>query len=198
MTSRNIIILIGILVVVIGLLADRYYLAPQESGEAIPAIVPPSLQPVAPVVSPTSPAQATSADPFASKTKTYRNEEWGFEFEYPNDWTFHENTFYSPFSRFNLVGASPEENNLPDPLAPSFLLNIVTPDFASRAFYDLRNVAVEISIGSLTGFEYAYEYEGLPKIAIVLPFGEYKIILGTYKIHEKIFNQILASFKFLK
>ncbi|MFQ6118996.1 MAG: PsbP-related protein [Methanosarcinales archaeon] len=133
-----------------------------------------------------------------STLKTYRNEEFGFEFQYPEGWSFHENTFYSPFSKFNLVGASPEESGRPDPLAPSLLINIVTPDFVDRAFYDLENIASEINVRGVIGSKYEYEYEGSFKIAIILPFGQYKIILGAYKVYEDIFNQILTSFKFLK
>lgn len=130
--------------------------------------------------------------------KTYRNEEWGFEFKYPEDWSFHPNTFYSPFSKFNLVGASPEENGHPDPLAPSLLINVVTPDFADRAFYDLRNTGSETNVGGVIGLKYEYGYEGLSKIAIILSFGQYKMILGAQKQYEAVFNQILATFKFLK
>lgn len=62
---------------------------------------------------------------------------------------------------------SSEENGLPDPLAPSLLVNIVTLDFADRAFYDLKNTALETNMGGIMGLKYEYEYEGLPKIAIV-------------------------------
>ncbi|MBI5401684.1 hypothetical protein HZB05_02550 [Candidatus Wolfebacteria bacterium] len=48
------------------------------------------------------------------------------------------------------------------------------------------------------GSKYEYEYEGLPKIAIILPFGQYKMILGAYKDYEDVFNQVISSFKFLK
>lgn len=142
--------------------------------------------------------QISPSIPVNASLRVYRNEKFGFEFQYPNGWTFHENTFYSPFSKFNLVGASPEENSHPDPLAPSLLINIVMPDFADRAFYDLKNVASETNVGGIMGSKYEYEYERSPKIAIILPFGQYKMILGAYKIYENIFNQILATFKFLE
>jgi len=128
--------------------------------------------------------------------KTYKNTEFGFEFQYPKGWTFHENTFGSPFSKFNLVGASPEENGLPDPIDSPLLINIVTPDFANKAFYDLKGS--NITIAGISGKKYEYEYEGVSEIGIDLPFGEYHMLLGAKKGYEDIFNQILASFKFLK
>ena len=132
--------------------------------------------------------------------KTYHNEEYGFEFQYPENWTFHANTFYSPFSRFNLVGASPEENGRPNPIVSPLLINIVTPDFAERAAVNRKNLgAIETDIvaGEINGKKYEYT-ENIVKISIDLPFGEYKMILGADKKHEDVFNQIIASFKFLK
>src|SRR3989344_566707 len=133
------------------------------------------------------------------ETKTYRSEEWGFEFQYPGDWSFEVNGFYSPFSKFNLQGNSAAKNY--NPLIPSFLINIVTPDFADHQFSDLRNVVSEINIGGVAGLKYEYEMQyGSYKvfnITIILPLNQYRIILRMHKEHESIFNQIIASFKFL-
>ncbi len=63
----------------------------------------------------TTPVGAENPTTTGQNLKTYRNEEWGFEFEHPDGWSFHENTFYSPASKLNVIGASPEENNKPIP-----------------------------------------------------------------------------------
>ena len=129
--------------------------------------------------------------------KTYRNEEFGFEFEYPDNWLFYENTSYSPFSKFNLIGSSPELDGYANPIIPSLLVNIVTPDFVERQFFNLENIASKIIVQEVEGLKYEYK-EKLSHIAIILPLGEYKMILGTHKGYEDIFNQVLDSFKFLK
>jgi hypothetical protein len=80
-----------------------------------------------------------------SSLKTYRNEEYGFEFQYPESWSFFSNTFYGPFSKLNLVGASPEENGRPNPLSSSILINIVTSDFAYNAAKSVINLNLKSS-----------------------------------------------------
>lgn len=144
------------------------------------------------VISPSQSDSATTTSGF----NLYRNEEWGFEFEYPEDWKIMENPYGSPFSRFNLIVVPTEGKYLPDPV----LVNIVTPDFADRAAVSRKNLgAIEsyVIIGSTGGIKYQYT-EQLPTISIDIPFGEYRIILGAKKQYEDVFNQILSSFKFIE
>jgi len=153
--------------------------------------------PIAPAASSASPTQTDSA----GNVKTYTNTEFGFEFQYPENWTFHKNTFGGPFSKFNLVGASPKEKGHPDPISPSLLVNIVAPDFADRTSISLKNLNASTSaviVAGVKGTKYEYEFENTPQIGIDLPSGEYRLLLGANKKYENIFNQILASFKFLK
>ncbi len=134
-------------------------------------------------------------------SKTYHNIEFNFEFKYPKNWLFYENTFYGPFSKFNLIGSSPEENGYPNPISPPFLLNIVTPDFASRSvskFKELNTRTSIINIANTKAVKYEYEFENATQISIDFQFGKYWMILGTEKKYEDTFNRILASFKFLK
>ncbi len=128
--------------------------------------------------------------------KDYRNAEFGFEFQYPGNWPLYENTFGSPFSKFNLIGGSAEDDGYPDSDSPSFLINVVTPDFADRA--SSGPTKSNITIGGIIGKRYEFQYEGSKEIGVDLPFGQYHMLLGTTKKYESVFNQILASFKFLK
>lgn len=137
-----------------------------------------------------------------SSLKTYRNEQYGFEFQYPEDWSFYPNTFSSPFSKFNLIGASLEENSIPDPITPSIVINIVTPDFADRTSMSFKKLNASTSIIIVAGVKvtkYEYEFENLPRIAVVsLPLDKYRMLLGASKKYEDVFNQMILTFKFTK
>ena len=130
----------------------------------------------------------------------YRNEEHGFEFEYPEGWTFHENTFRSPFSKFNLVGASPKEDGNPNPILPSVLINIVTKEFAINAASDRERLGATVTNISVAGIEsLKYEYvEHTDKISVDVPLPGSTFILGSTKQYEEVLNQIIDSFKFIK
>jgi heme/copper-type cytochrome/quinol oxidase subunit 2 len=145
----------------------------------------------------TESSQATTTP----ETKTYRNEEWGFEFEYPEGWTFHENTFYSPASKFNLVGASPEENNVPNPIIPPLLVNIVTPTFADNAIVNIKKLGAtetNIIIDGINGIKYEYKVGAQEEILVDLLLEKYRLELSAIRGYEDVFSQILVSFKFLK
>ena len=153
-------------------------------------------QPLPPV---TSDIPSTSSIPAASTvgTKTYRNEEWGFEFKYSNDLILKENTFRSYYSKFNLELFKPigEKRDI------SFLVNIVLPEFAESSFSGLQKTTSEVTVAGVQGIKYEYEYQGFPHTTVILPFGELRMILATgegSKQYLDEFNQILASFKFLK
>lgn len=164
-----------------------------------PGGISPVQNPVSPlavlITSSTPPTQASST----TGLKTYRNTDFGFEFQYPDKWSFEVGSFYSPFSKFNLQGDSSAKDY--NPLLPVFLLNVVMPDFADSVIMGWRqsgSIESEIVVGDVHGkkFEYTKPHPG---VSIILPFGKYGIILATKnKDHEDIFNQILATFKFLK
>jgi hypothetical protein len=147
---------------------------------------------VVPITSSTTSLQASST----AEVKTYHNEEFGFEFQYPKSWKFEENSFGSPFSKFNLEGDSSAKDYNPDMAA--LLINVVTPDFTEGQYANLKSVAQKISVGGVAGEKYEYIFESIPQVDIILPLGQYKIILGTAGRHIDIFNQIVATFKFLK
>jgi len=146
---------------------------------------------VNPAASSTSSTQATST----AGTKTYRNTEWGFEFRYPQDFVLRENTFGNYYSQFNLDVVVKEGQYF----APFFLVNVVLPEFAERSFRGVEKTTSAITIDRVSGIKYQYEFEGQQETAIVLPLGKNKIILALEnQQYEDVFNQILASFKFLK
>ncbi|OGM96571.1 hypothetical protein A2333_02540 [Candidatus Wolfebacteria bacterium RIFOXYB2_FULL_49_7] len=128
------------------------------------------------------------------KTKTYRNAEWGFEFQYPENWVVKEKTFGSYYSKFNLEIVPPGKIELFDPI----VVNIVSPEFTNHTFLGLNTTNTVSEVDGVSGIKYEYEFEGLPEVDIVLPLKENKMIIGTKKKFEYVFNQIVSTFKFLK
>lgn len=130
------------------------------------------------------------------ESQTYINTEFGFEFQYPQDWVVRENTFVSYYSKFNLEIFT----RIGESLDSTFLVNIVLPEFTERSFQGLEKTTSEIIIAGVQGIKYEYEYHGFPHTVVILPFGELRMILATgdgSKQYLDEFNQTLTSFKFL-
>ena len=180
-----------IIVIVLGIGISVIYWIFNKSSSQEPSL---NITPITTTTSSTTPNQATSTQ----KTQTYRNTEFGFEFHYPEDWIIRTNISYNPFSKFDLTGAPSKKSSFIYSPMPPFIINIVTPDFVERQFFDLKNITSKTIIEGVEGLKYEYEEQNLSHITIILPLGQYKIILGTTKEYEDVFNQILASFKFLK
>jgi len=132
------------------------------------------------------------------ETKIYRNTEFGFEFEYPKNWPLRTDVFYSRYSPFNLAGGPQGKEFLFYGPLPPFFVSVVTPEFVDHAYYIPPNSAVETKVGGVAGLEYKYKTEWVSSTTIVLPLGEYRIMLGAIKEYENDFNKILTSFHFLK
>lgn len=138
-----------------------------------------------------------STSTLPSTLKIYRNTEYEFEFEYPQNLILKENAFYSYYSKFNLD----IKVMIGEKFDPVFLVNIVLPEFADRSFRGLNKITSAVTVAGVNGIKYEFEYEGFPHTTVILPFGELKMILATgegSKQYLDEFNQILASFKFLK
>jgi hypothetical protein len=128
--------------------------------------------------------------------KLYRNEEWGFEFQYPEDWEFEENYTRSYYSKFNLRVIPINEKHTKIPV----VINIVLSEFAERSFRGIEKNTSKVIVDEIAGTKYEYEFGGGKEIAIILPFGDLRMIIGTddSDLYLDTFNQILASFKLLK
>ncbi|MFH1956600.1 MAG: hypothetical protein ABIJ28_03075 [Patescibacteria group bacterium] len=144
---------------------------------------------VTPATSSTPSVPATST----TGTKTYRNEEWGFEFQYPADWAIEENYFKNYYSKFNLRIIPTNERHSKVPIG----INIVLPEFIDHSFGNIEKTISEIIVDGITGTKYEYEFGGRQETAIILPFEEYRLILWTDdESYVEIFNQVVSSFNF--
>lgn len=144
----------------------------------------------APSISSTTVTKMSAVD----NVKIYTNTEYGFKFQYPENWKIIENPYSGPFSKFNLIIVPTKEKYLSDPI----LINVVTIDFANNAAASRKNLGAIISniiVGGVDGKKYEYTEE-FPTISIDIPFKEYRIIIGAKKKYETIFNQIISTFKF--
>lgn len=144
----------------------------------------------------TSAGSSTSTPQVSStnNTKTYTNTEFGFEFQYPVNWSLQENVFYSPYSKFNLM-SWPTEEKL-NSFDPPLLINVVTPDFVESGFHSLTSS--DFTVAGVLGKEYEYTHDGLSEIDIVLPLKDNIVILGANSQYKTSFNQIISTLKFLK
>ena len=126
--------------------------------------------------------------------KFYRNDEFGFEFWYPEGWRVEENTFGSPFSKFNMAVQPPTVRDMFEP----FSINIVTPDFVERGFSDMRDMAKPINIDGIQGLEYEFVTDGVVhQTAVIIPLGEYRMILATQEKYQEVFDRISLTIKFI-
>jgi len=145
----------------------------------------------------TTPSQNTPSD-----TKTYRNDEFGFEFQYPKEWVIRrEDKSVNYYSKLLLWISTPVIYNNEERFDLAFLVNIVIPKFVDTDFWQSQENTSKIVVGGAEGKKYEYEYEGFPHTTVILPLRDLKMILGTgdgEKQYLDEFNQILASFKFLK
>lgn len=144
---------------------------------------------------PESKQNSTSTPISATSTfKTYRNEEWDFEFRYHQDWVVRENTFGSYYSKFNLVIRPATGRYSRFPVS----INIVLPEFPERSFREVEKITSEVTVDGIPGIKYQYIFEGSQEIAIILPLNDLRMIIGTDdEQYTEIFNQIISTFKFL-
>jgi hypothetical protein len=155
----------------------------------------------APTTSNPSAATSTTSSDAAEHPgmKLYRNDEYGFEFWYPQELTIRENSFYSPNSKFNLdVILKDGKHDI-----SVFSLNVASPEFADTTFSGYPATTTSVTVNGISGTRYDYFYEGLPEIAVILPLTQNKAILGIDgeakpNWHPEIFESILDTFEVQK
>lgn len=128
-------------------------------------------------------------------TKIYRNEDWGFEFEYPANFKILENFSYSAYTQFNLM-IVPIEGSYS---GIGILINIVLPEFATGSFAPYQNTKSTTTLAGRPADYYAYKWQDLDEVSFITPHREFSLILGaTTEVYQKEFEVVLNSFKFIE
>ncbi len=142
------------------------------------------------------PASATGLDGQVVSTELneYMNEEWGIRFEYPQDWEARENSFENFYSKFNVTMYPTKGGYKGRPV----VLNIVLPEFAENTFNGLDKETRPVRVDGVDGLQHTYAFRSSTNTSIVLPFGEYTLLLGTNGHYPDLFEGILSSFEFLE
>lgn len=134
-----------------------------------------------------------------SSLKTYRNTEYGFEFNYPANYPLYENTFTNGGTKFSLITSSPKEDGYPNSIIPPLALTVVTKDFANNVVLNVNSLKPTISdvlLGGIKAKKYSYT-ANIKETAIIVPFEENFIILSSRGGYDSVFNEVVSSFQFV-
>ena len=128
--------------------------------------------------------------------KHYRNEEYGFEFDFPADWTLKQPAFgNTPTVLFNL-----EIINQPRILPNPILIGILREDRTS-AIISKEEEQDNIEKVIINGIEWKKNMspsDGLPHIHYLFNLREYWIDVGGKTQYEGVLDDILSTFKFIE
>ena len=127
--------------------------------------------------------------------KLYRNEQYGFEFWYPEGWEVTENTFGNPSSKFNLVAHAMGTHPGLEPLT----INVVTAEFAIREYQDIQQKSTPVIVDGVKGSKYQYRGE-TSYTDVILPMKDSIAIIIGHENNERYlteFNEIVSMFKFI-
>lgn len=129
--------------------------------------------------------------------KLYHNDQWGFEFWYPEGWEWEENIFGGPNSKFNLTLMRIKGRNTNQ----DTVLNIVVPEFAKNATASVNASdprPIEITMDGVKGMKYSFLHKDSPELIIDLPLNKYHILFGVAPWNESELNTIVSTFRSAK
>lgn len=139
-----------------------------------------------------------SASDVLSNKNEYRNEEWGFGFEYPEGWKIREPAFGSTVSLFNFVIGPLSKAAVPDPI----ILNISPKSWGESVLLKIDNSGVDRTTHVVAGRESSYhlsEDMGIPMHSyFILIDDAYWINITGKTAYEKELQQVLDSFYFIE
>lgn len=128
-----------------------------------------------------------------SNQQTYRNDEWGITFNYPNDWVIRQPAFGSTVSKLNFSVEPKEGRKYPE----TILFNITPKLWIENAMVKMKKDGIVFSdteVSGLKAIRFESSYEGMPQIDyLILVNNTYWINVAGKKEYEETLNQVLAS-----
>lgn len=135
--------------------------------------------------------------------KTYRNEEYGFEFKYPKDFTIIKEGNSLSIESIESMKCRDEATECTSEVQvyihnnPKKLLAKEYYNSDKWKLFDNPNEDKEIIIDGKTAFK-AYPITGIAaSVNVIIPIDENFILFETFR-EEEVLNQILSTFKFIK
>ncbi len=130
-------------------------------------------------------------------TKHYRNERYGFEFDFPGDWTTSEPAFGNKNTiEFNMEILDDIDHHYPNPI----LIGVFPKDTGwidkVIAYYKKQGKITDITIDGVLGVNYEDLSTGLPNIYNLFLIGDYWINIEGKKDYEDVLKGILKSTQF--
>jgi len=134
----------------------------------------------------------------ASDANMYRNEEWGFGFEYPDGWEIREPAFGSTVSLYNFIVEPVSRAEVPDPI----LVNLSPKTWGESVLTKVKNQGVLIESKMIAGNDFSYHLSsdmGIPMHSyFILIDDEYWINITGKTAYETELQQVLDSFYFIE
>lgn len=129
--------------------------------------------------------------------KLYRNEQFGFEFWYPEGWEWERNALMGPSTKFEMTVVKIDGRDT----SQHDSIDIYTQDFLENYLINMQRLNAkesEIMIDNITGTQYRYDFEGMKMVDVYFPLREFVVFIGVEGQHEVGLKSILSTFKFTK
>lgn len=195
--TKKIIIIISLIISVLAVVGIAMYLRQQTLQQSIAN----NVQMITPTTTQAQPSTsissvATDAHP---GMKLYRNDEFGFEFWYPEGWEWKNGIPIKSDLKLNMIIVKIDGKNTNQQSYISIFAEY--PDFLKYNLINMQRLNAkksEIAVDNFVGIQYRYNFEGMKVVDTSFLFGKFRIVFSTEEKYDVGFSQILSTFKFIK